>query len=417
MDVQRTDIARQKKRKRTLLIGVALAAVILVSIGLAQLETAAPTVEGGALYFSTVERGEMLRQVRGPGTLVPESLQWITAATQGRVERILVLPGTVVEADTILLELSSPELEQQIIDAESELRAVEADFVMLEAQLESQVLTQESVLAQAISEHSQAKLQLEANERLLAEGLLPEIDFKRSQLATNQLETLEQIERARLEKARRSTEAQLQAGRSRLEQQRALMNLRQQQFASLQVRAGMKGVLQEVRVEEGQRVTAGITLAQVAQPDRLKAELRIPETQAKDLRVGLVVSIDTRNGVVAGRLSRVDPAVREGSVTVDVALEGILPQGARPDLRVDGTIEIERLEDVLYVGRPAYGQAHQTVSLFKVNEDEDEARRVQVRLGRSSVSTVEVIDGLHEGDRVILSDTSKWDDFDRIRVE
>ena len=417
MDVQRTDIARQKKRKRTLLIGVALAAVILVSIGLAQLEPAAPTVEGGSLYFSNVERGEMLRQVRGPGTLVPESLQWITAATQGRVERILVLPGTVVEADTVLLQLSSPELEQQIVDAESELRAVEADYVMLEAQLESQVLTQESVLAQAISEHSQAKLQLEANERLTAEGLLPEIDYKRSQLATNQLETLEQIERVRLEKARRSTEAQLQAGRSRLEQQRALMNLRRQQFASLQVRAGMAGVLQEVRVEEGQRVTAGTTLAQVAQPDRLKAELRIPETQAKDLRVGLVVSIDTRNGVVPGRLSRVDPAVREGSVTVDVALEGTLPQGARPDLRVDGTIEIERLEDVLYVGRPAYGQPNQTVSLFLVNEEEDGAQRVQVRLGRSSVSTVEVIDGLQEGDRVILSDTSKWDDFDRIRIE
>ena len=195
------------------------------------------------------------------------------------------------------------------------------------------------------------------------------------------------------------------------------MNLRQQQFASLQVRAGMEGVLQEVRVEEGQRVTAGSTLAQVAQPDQLKAELRIPETQAKDLRVGLAVSIDTRNGVVPGRLSRVDPAVREGSVTVDVALEGALPQGARPDLRVDGTIEIERLEDVLYVGRPAYGQANQTVSLFLVNEEEDEARRVQVRLGRSSVSTVEVIDGLQEGDRVILSDTSKWDDFDRIRIE
>lgn len=417
MDVQRTDVARQKKRKRTLLIGVALAAVLLVTFGLAQLEPAAPTVEAGALYFSNVERGEMLRQVRGPGTLVPESLQWITAATQGRVERILVLPGTVVEADTILLELSSPELEQQIADATSELRAVEADYVMLEAQLESQVLTQESVLAQVISEHSQAKLQLEANERLTAEGLLPEIDFKRSQLVTDQLATLEQIERVRLEKAGRSTEAQLQAGRSRLEQQRALMNLRQQQFASLQVRAGMEGVLQEVRVEEGQRVTAGSTLAQVAQPDQLKAELRIPETQAKDLRVGLTVSIDTRNGIVPGRLSRVDPAVREGSVTVDVALEGALPQGARPDLRVDGTIEIERLEDVLYVGRPAYGQANQTVSLFVVNEEEDGALRVQVRLGRSSVSTVEVVDGLQEGDRVILSDTSKWDDFDRIRIE
>ncbi len=417
MDVQRADLKRQKKRKRTLLIGVALAVVLLVTFGLAQLEPAAPRVEGGALYFSNVERGEMLRQVRGPGTLVPESLQWITAATQGRVERILVLPGTVVESETVLLELSSPELEQQIVDAESELRAVEADYVMLEAQLESQVLTQESVLAQVISEHSQAKLQLEANERLMTEGLLPEIDFKRSQLATEHLATLEGIERVRLEKAGRSTKAQLQAGRSRLEQQRALMNLRRQQFASLQVRAGMEGVLQEVRVEEGQRVTAGTTLAQVAQPDQLKAELRIPETQAKDLRVGLAVSIDTRNGVVPGRLSRVDPAVREGSVTVDVALEGALPQGARPDLRVDGTIEIERLEDVLYVGRPAYGQANQTVSLFLVNEEEDGARRVQVRLGRSSVSTVEVIDGLHEGDRVILSDTSKWDDFDRIRIE
>ena len=299
MDVQRTDIARQKKRKRTLLIGVGLAAVLLVSIGLAQLEPAAPTVDGDALYFSDVERGEMLRQVRGPGTLVPESLQWITAATQGRVERILVLPGTVVEADTVLLELSSPELEQQIIDAESELRAVEADYVMLVAQLESQVLTQESVLAQVISEHNQAKLQLQANQRLMAEGLLPEIDLKRTQLATEQLATLERIERERLDKARRSTDAQLEAGRSRLEQQRALMNLRRQQFASLQVEAGMEGVLQEVRVEEGQRVTAGTTLAQVSQPERLKAELRIPETQAKDLRVGLIVA-STSTAAVAG---------------------------------------------------------------------------------------------------------------------
>ena len=365
MDVQRTDLAHQKKRKRTLLIGVALAAVILVSIGLARLEPAAPTVEAGALYFSNVERGEMLRQVRGPGTLVPESLQWITAATQGRVERILVLPGTVVEADTILLELSSPELEQQIADAASELRAVEADYVMLEAQLESQVLTQESVLAQVISEHSQAKLQLEANERLTTEGLLPEIDFKRSQLVTDQLATLEQIERVRLEKAGRSTEAQLQAGRSRLEQQRALLNLRQQQFSSLQVRAGIEGVLQEVRVEEGQRVTAGSTSPKWRGPIGSRPSCASPRPRPRTCSRP-AVSIDTRNGDRSGSTEPRRPCGaerhRDGGRR---AGRELCPRGPDPISSVDGTIEIERLEDVLYVGRPAYGQANQTVSLFR----------------------------------------------------
>ena len=417
MDVQRDDLKRQRRRKQTILIGAALAAVLLVTIGLAQLEPAAPTADADTLYLSTVQRGEMLRQVRGPGTLVPENLQWITAATGGRIEGIRVLPGSQVDTTTVLLVLSNPELEQQIVDAKSALRAAEADYVMLQAQLDSQILTQESAVAQVASQFNQAKLQQVANERLLSEGLLPELQYKQSLLATEELARLHEIEQERLEKARHSTQAQLDAGRSRLEQQRALFALRQKQYDSLEVRAGMSGVLQEVRVEEGQRVTAGAILAQVAQPGRLKAELRIPETQAKDLQIGLKASIDTRNGVVEGRVTRVDPAVREGSVTVDIAFDAPLPKGARPDLRVDGTIEIERLDDVLFVGRPAYGQARQTISLFRLDAGGETAHRVQVRLGRSSVSTIEVTEGLEEGDKVILSDTSNWDDFDRIRLK
>ena len=417
MDIDRSDRARAKKRKRFISISIGVIAAIAVSVGLAQLEPAAPTVDSNSLYISIVKRGEMLRQVRGPGTLVPENLQWIAAASNGRVERVLVLPGTEVTADTVILELSNPELAQEALDAEAGLRAAESDLEVLRAQLDSQVLLQESNLAQVESEYNQAQLQFEADQRLSQEGLLPDLELSQSRLATEHLEKRLDLETQRLERNRHSAASQLEARRSRLAQMRALHELRRDQLQGLRVQAGMAGVLQEVQVEEGQRVTAGATLARVAQPDNLKAELRIPETQARDLQNGLVASIDTRNGVIEGRVTRVDPAVREGSVTVDVTLVGELPKGARPDLSVDGTIEIERLNDVLYVGRPAYGQAHQTVSLFRLDKGGEVARRVQVQLGRTSVSTIEILAGLQEGDRVVLSDTSTWDDHDRLRLK
>jgi HlyD family secretion protein len=417
MDIERTDRAQAKRRKRILYIVAGLVGIIVVSIGLAQLEPAAPSVDANSLYMSTVQRGEMLRQVRGPGTLVPENLQWIAAASDGRVERVLVLPGTPVDTDTVIVKLSNPELAQEALDSQAGLRAAEADLEVLRAQLDSQLLLQESNLAQVDTEFRQAQLQLEADNRLAEEGLLSDIQLNQSRLATDHLGRRLELETQRLERNRHSATAQLEARRSRLEQMRALYELRREQLEGLEVRAGMEGVLQEVQVEEGQRVAAGAILARVAQPGNLKAELRIPETQARDLQNGLVASIDTRNGIVEGRVSRVDPAVRQGSVTVDVTLVGELPKGARPDLSVDGIIEIERLEDALFVGRPAYGQSHQTVSFFRLDPDGATARRVQVQLGRASVSTIEVVTGLSEGDRVILSDTSAWDDHDRLKLK
>ncbi len=417
MDIERTDRAQARRRKRILYAAAGLIGVIVVSMGLAQLEPAAPTVDTNSLYMSTVKRGEMLRQVRGPGTLVPENLQWIAAASDGRVERVVVLPGSQVQAETVILELSNPELAQEALDSEAGLRAAEADLVVLRAQLDSQLLLQESNLAQVDTEYQQAQLQLEADNRLSEEGLLSDIELNQSRLATEHLGRRLELESQRLERNRHSAAAQLEARQSRLAQMQALYELRRDQLQGLQVRAGMEGVLQEVQVEEGQRITAGAILARVAQPGNLKAELRIPETQARDLQHGLIAAIDTRNGVIEGRVSRVDPAVREGSVTVDVTLVGQLPKGARPDLSVDGTIEIERLDDALFVGRPAYGQAHQTVSLFRLDEDGSAARRIQVQLGRASVSTIEVLAGLAEGDRVILSDTSAWDDHDRLKLK
>lgn len=417
MDIERTDLAQAKKRKRIIYLVAGVLSVMAISVGLAQLEPAAPTVDSNSLYMSTVKRGEMLRQVRGPGTLVPENLQWIAAASNGRVERVVVLPGTQVQADTVLLELSNPELAQEALDSEAGLRAAEADLEVLRAQLDSQLLLQESNLAQVESEFKQAQLQFEADSRLAEEGLLSDIELNQSRLATEHLEKRLDLEGQRLERNRHSAASQLEARQSRLAQMQALNDLRREQLEGLRVQARMEGVLQEVQVEEGQRVSAGTILARVAQPGNLKAELRIPETQARDLQNGLVASIDTRNGVIEGRVMRVDPAVREGSVTVDVALIGDLPKGARPDLSVDGTIEIERLDNALFVGRPAYGQAHQTVSLFRLDQEGSAAHRVQVQLGRASVSTIEVLDGLNEGDRVILSDTSAWDDHDRLKLK
>jgi HlyD family secretion protein len=312
--------------------------------------------------------------------------------------------------------MSNPELEQAAVDAEFQLRAAEADFVDLKVQLQSRVLNQRADAARVQAEFNQAKLQAEADKKLHEEGLIGDLIVQLSRVRANELATRHELEQKRLEIASESVEAQLAARRARVEQFRALAELRHEQVRALKVRAGINGVLQQVPVEEGQQVTPGTILAKVAQPEKLKAELRIAETQAKDVEVGQKATIDTRNGLIDGEVIRVDPAVQEGTVQVDVALIGELPKGARPDLSVDGTVELERLEDILYVGRPAYGQAESTIGLFRLLEDGETAVRVQVKLGRSSVSTIEVIQGLDENDQVILSDTSAWDSYDRIRL-
>lgn len=407
---------RKKKRRQFLFVVTAVAVVAFISVGLAQLEPRAPEVDRQEVWIEAVHRGEMLRRVRGPGTLVPEEIRWISTSTEGRVERIVLKPGTGVEADSVILELSNPELEQEMRDAELALRATEAQQRNLKVQLESDLLDQEADLARVKAELEAARLQAEADQELFDSGLIPDINLKRSLLQRDQLENRHRIEQQRLGKAEEAVQARLDSSRAELEQRRALYELRHEQVEQLHVRAGIDGVLQEVPVQSGQRISPGENLARVARPDTLKAELRIPETQAKDVVIGQKAEIDTRNGIIDGRVSRIDPAVREGTVLVDVALQGELPRGARPDLSVDGTIEIERLPDVLYVGRPAYGQPESTIQLFKLVDEGTAAVRVPVQLGRSSVNTIEIVNGLLEGDQVILSDVSRWDGNDQLRI-
>jgi HlyD family secretion protein len=390
--------------------------VPLITWGLSTLKPAAPTVEKATVWPDTVKRGPMLIQVRGLGTLVPEEILWIPATTDGRVVRRFVLPGSPVTADTVVLELTNPELEQLALDAEWQLRAAQAQLNSLKAQLESQLLDQKAAAATVQSEYQQAKLNAEKDEELAKLGLGASLNVKLSKAKAEALTTRNAIEQQRLQVSSDSVKAQLDAQKARVEQLRALYELKRTQLDSLRVRAGAEGVLQELPVEVGQRVTAGTILAKVVQPTRLKAQLKIPETQAKDVQIGQVASIDTRNGIIPGSVMRVDPAVQNGTVTVDVKLEGALPKGARPDLSVDGTIEIERLRDVLYVGRPAFGQPNSTVGIFKLEAGGKEATRVQVKLGRSSVNTIEILSGLQVGDQVILSDMSAWDAFNRIRL-
>ena len=420
MDVARPDIARRKRRRRLAVAAVAVLAVAAVTLGLSRLSPAAPTVEKSSIWMDTVKRGEMLRQVRGNGTLVPEQIQFVQSETDGRVERILVQPGAQVSADTVLMELSNAELKQAAFDAEYQLKAGQAQWTKLKVQLESDRLTQKATLATLKSDAEQAELVAEADETLSKEGLVPLLTTKQSRAKANDLKGRVDIEQERLLIAEESAKAQLAAADADLEKVRALLALKQQQLAALKVRAGIEGVLQQIGDREtlqvGQRISPSATLAKIVQPTRLKAEIKIAETQAKDVLLDQVASIDTRNGVIAGRVVRVDPSVVNGTVTVDVKLEGSLPKGARPDLSVDGTIELERLDDVLYVGRPVLGQAESTVSLFKVVEGGHGAVRVPVKFGRNSVSTIEVLQGLEVGDQVILSDMSAWDGHERVKL-
>jgi HlyD family secretion protein len=417
MDIARTDFKAQQKKKRLLTGGVAAAAAILVTFGLASLKPAAPEVERGSVWIEAVKRGEMLRQVRGPGTLVPREVRWIPAQTDGRVERILVKPGAQVKPDTVIMELSNPDVLRAFEDARSAAAAGEADYAALKASLESQELDQRAELARARADYESARLQAEAEADLLKDNIVSQIQYKRSQLTAEQLKVRMEIEQERVAKFSHNVDAQLRASAARVEQARSTLKLRRQQFEGLRVRAGLAGVLQQLPLQEGQQVTQGSNLARVARPDELIAELRVAETQAKDIALGQKVAVDTRNGIVEGKVMRIDPAVQNGTVQVDIELTGALPAGARPDLSVDGTIEIERLPDVLYVGRPAYGQPESAVTLFKLTPDGAEANRVRVELGKSSVNVIEIRGGLVEGEQVVLSDTSQWDDYDRIELK
>lgn len=416
MDIARSDI-KKLKRKRYLVIGGSIAVGLLTAAaGVASLDSAAPTVERSAVWIDTVKHGEFVREVRGPGTLVPRDIRWITAATDARIERIVIKPGAKVEADTVILELTSPEVEERLQTASSAVAAAEADLSARRTTLESQRLDQKAILAAAEAEYESARLQAEAEKDLTDRGIIPKVQYQRSELTTTRLRVRFEIERERSVKLSQNLEAQLSADQSRLAQLRGTLDLRQRQADALHVRAGIAGILQQVPVEEGQQVTSGANLARVARQDVLVAQLRIPETQAKDLLIGQGATVDLRSVKIAGKVARVDPAVRNGTVQVDVDLLGELPAAARPDLSVDGTVEIERIADATYVGRPALGQAGSEVHLFRLSSNDAEATRVPVRLGRSSVNLVEVSQGLQPGDRVILSDTSAWDSSDRIRL-
>jgi HlyD family secretion protein len=421
MDIPRPDQARKKRRRRIVALLCGLAAISLITIGLAQLKPAAPPVERGSLLFGSVKRGQLLRQVRGNGTLVPQEIRWIPTINQGRVERILILPGARVTKDTVLVELSNPEVTQAAFDAESLVKTAEADMANLKVQLDSQKLTQRSAVATAKSNYSSAKLDLEVNDELAKSGLVPAITLKQSKAKAEELASLLEIEEERLKISADSAAAQIASQETKLAQLRGQLELKRQQVEALKIRAGVDGVLQRLGdltnpLQEGEQLSAGALVARVAEPNHLKAAIKIAETQAKDVQLDQLAEIDTRNGVIPGHVIRVDPAVDNGTVTVDVALDAPLPKGARPDLSVDGTIELERLQEVLYVERPVQGQPESLVSLFKVTPSGHEATRVQVKLGRSSVSTIEILQGLQIGDQIILSDMSQWDSFERVRL-
>jgi len=418
VDIQRpASVARNKKIRRIVIGAVAIVVIGLITVALSRLKPAAPTVERATVWVEAVKRGPMIRQVRGLGTLVPEEIRWIPSVTEGRVERIRVYPGTPVEADTVILELSNPTQAQALLEAEQQLKGAEAQLVNLGAEVQNLVLAQEAAAAQVTADFRRAQMQAEADAQLAKEGLVSSLTTKLSAVTAENLENRNNTEQKRLAQLKASVHARLAVQEADVERLRALLSLRRSQSQALKVTPGIAGMLQQVEVQVGQQVGPGTNLARVADPTTLKAQLKIAETQAKDIQIGQLADVDTRNGIVKGKVSRIDPAVQNGTVTVDVALEGELPRGARPDLSVDGTIELERLDDILYTGRPAYGQDQSVISLFRLEPDGVHAARAKVTVGRTSVNTVEIKDGLKVGDQVILSDMSQFDAFDRVRLK
>ncbi len=416
MDIPRPDQSKAKRRKRVAYTTIAGLALIGITILLARLKPAAPNVDRNVVLIDTVKRGEMRREVRGLGTLVPEEIRWIAARTEGRVDRIILRPGAVVSSDSVIIQLINPDVNQAAANADSQLKAAEAELLNLGVTVQSGVLAAESVAAVAKAEYEQAKLKAAVNEELFKEGLVSALDLKLSQVTAEQAATRNAIEQKRFAFAKDSVAPQLAVKQAEVDRLRDQAKLKHDELDALAVRAGMNGVLQVLPVEVGAQVQPGTNLARVADPTKLKAEIRIAETQARDIQIGQHATIDTRNGIAEGAVSRIDPAVQNGTVTVDVSLPGELPRGARPDLSVDGTIELERLDNVVYVGRPAFGQERSNVGMFKLDPSGEYATRTPVRLGRSSVNTIEIVSGLEPGDRVIVSDMSQWDASDRIRL-
>lgn len=417
MDIARPSNAKKKRIRQILYGSVALLVVAGVSFGLSRLKPAAPTVERAVVWPDTVKRGDMTRQVRGLGTLTPEDIRWIPATTQGRVEKIILRPGTPVKPNDVILELTNPTLEQQLQDAGLKLAASEAALANTKVQLNNDLLQSRATAAQIEADYNKAKTQYQMNQQLAKDQLVSTLVLEQSKVDAEQLAVRTQIAKDQLASKAESMRAQLAVQQSAVDQAKAVLALTRQQKDELKVRAGLEGMLQLVPVEVGQQVAPGTNLARVANPQRLKAEIKIAETQAKDIQLGQKAEVDTRNGIVEGRVARIDPSVQNGTRTVDVTLTGDLPKGAVPDLSVDGTIVLEQLRDIIFMGRPAFGQDQSTVGLFKIGPDGVTAERTQVKLGRSSVNTIEVLSGLKVGDQVILSDMSAYDSYDRIRLK
>jgi multidrug resistance efflux pump len=419
VDIARPEFKQQKRRKQIAIGAIALVVLILVTVGVARLKPAAPSVERSTVWTDAVKQGNMLRQVRGLGSLIPsqEFTRQIPAETDATVIRIRVLPGTEVKSDTVLLEMTNPATEQAALDANLQLKAAEAEYDSLRVKLESDLMTQKAGAATVTQDYSQAKLQAETDQELYKLGVISGLAYKASKGKADELTTRNGLEEQRLTIAQKAILAQLRQQEAKVDQMRTLAQLRRKQMEDLKVRAGIDGMLVDMPMQVGQRVAPGTMLARVIQPNHLIAELKIAETQARDVQIGESASVDTHNGVVNGTVMRVDPGVSNGTVTVDVNITGDLPKGARPDLSVDGTIDLEKLANVLYVGRPAFGQESSTISLFKLDPDGKGAVRVPVKVGKASVNSIQVIEGLQQGDTVILSDMSRWDNTDRIRLE
>src|SRR3981189_2373017 len=417
MDIQRPSNARAKKIKRIAYVTVAVLLCGGVTFALSRLKPAAPSVDGSTIWPDTVKRGPMLREVRGLGTLVPEAIHWIPAQAAARAGTIVLRRGHLVQPDTVILEMSNPELQRDVLDAEYALKAAEANYANLRVQVDSDLMSQKANEANVRSDYEQAHLQHDVDEKLYKEGIASVNTKNLSKVREDQLAIRLQLEGQRTKISQDSAKSRLVASQSQVDQAKATYVLRMSQSQSLRVRAGITGVLQLVPIEEGQNVAIGTNVARVSDPKKLKAEIKIAETEAKDILIGQKATIDTRNGVVIGHVSRIDPSVVNRTVTVDAIFDEPLPPGARSDLSVDGNIELENLKDVLYVGRPVHGQQDATISLFKITPDGSEASRVNVKLGRSSVTPMEVLSGLQVGDKVILSDMSQWDNVDRIRLK
>jgi multidrug efflux pump subunit AcrA (membrane-fusion protein) len=419
MDIARPELKRKKRRRQIIWASVAVVLLVAATLGVSRLKPAAPSVERGTVWTDTVKRGPMLRQVRGLGTLVPsqEAVRQIPAETDATVVRIRLLPGSLVKADTVLLEMSNPQVEQAAIDAQLQLKAAEAAYQSLRGKLDSDLMNQKAGAATVGADYSQAQRQAETDKALYDLGVISGLAYKQSKGKADELTTRHELENQRLTVAQQAILSQLGEQQAKIDQMRTLAELKQKQLDALKVRAGIDGVLVDLPMQVGQHVLPGAMLAKVVQPEHLMAELKVAETQARDVQIGEPASVDTHNGVIAGTVMRVDPAVQNGTVTVDVKLTGELPKGARPDLSVDGTVDLERMADVLYVGRPAFGQENSTISLFKLDAEGKGAVRVPVKVGRASVNSIQLLEGLHQGDTVILSDMSRWDNVDRIRLD